>query len=480
MYRDYYGLIEKPFRLTPDPKFFFGQAGHAEARDLLRYGIREREGFMCFIGAAGTGKTTMLRTALEGLGSDVVTAMIFNPQITEEDLLRIILVDFGIIPQADLDSDVAHQLGKQEMLEYLNGFLLDLSMQGRTAVLVVDEAQNLPLAIMEQIRLLSNLETNKQKLLQIVLAGQLGLRRLLETPELSQLAQRVSVRYTMAPLSVEDIARYVEHRLRVAGSGDDVSFEAGAYECIHRYSEGVPRLVNLLADRALLAGYAQQSRVITAGLVKDAAVTLELGSHSELPVERDDNLVVGPRHVAQPAPSLAPTSHPVESAPRPGSPAATGPKRAAKPDNGFRPWQAAVGVAMAAVVTVGGYATWQRQQVPQLRALAEARAEGSSEHFGTAVPAPELKRPQAEFTVYLSSHRSAADTTLTSQRRHIEAAGYNSFLVAAKVAGQGTLYRLTVGEYADRASAADAATGIREALGLAHAEAVAVTDVDGS
>ena len=194
MYRDYYGLIEKPFRLTPDPKFFFGRAGHAEARDLLRYGIREREGFMCFIGAAGTGKTTMLRTALEGLGNDVVTAMIFNPQITEEDLLRTILVEFGIIPQMQLDSDVARQLGKQEMLEYLNGFLLELSMRGRTAVLVIDEAQTVPLPIMEQIRLLSNLETNKQKLLQIVLVGQPGLRRLLETPELSQLAQRVSVR----------------------------------------------------------------------------------------------------------------------------------------------------------------------------------------------------------------------------------------------------------------------------------------------
>ncbi len=478
MYRDYYGLIEKPFRLTPDPKFFFGQAGHAEARDLLRYGIREREGFMCFIGAAGTGKTTMLRTALEGLGSDVVTAMVFNPQITEEDLLRIILVDFGIIPQAHLDSEVAHQLGQQEMLEYLNGFLLELSMQGRTAVLVIDEAQNLPLAIMEQIRLLSNLETNKQKLLQIVLAGQLGLRRLLETPELSQLAQRVSVRYTMAPLSVEDTARYVEHRLRVAGCGGDVSFEPGAYECIHRYSEGVPRLVNLLADRALLAGYAQQRRTITAALVEDAAVTLEIGGHRDLPVERDDAIAPVPSPAAKPAPSATTIPPQIEPEPRPITPPPTSVVSVAKSDNGFRPWQAAVGVAMAAVITVGGYATWQRQQIPQLRAFAEARAEGGSEHFNGG--AAELERPQAAFTIYLSSHRSTTDATLTSQRRHIEAAGYHSFLVAAKVAGQGTLYRLTVGEYADRASAANAAAGLRDALGLAHAEAVSVTDVDGS
>jgi len=470
MYRDFYGLIEKPFRLTPDPKFFFGLAGHAEARDLLRYGIREREGFMCFIGAAGTGKTTMLRTALEGLGSDVMTAMIFNPQITEEDLLRTILVDFGVIPQAQLDSEVARQLGKQEMLEYLNGFLLELSVQGRTAVLVVDEAQNLPLHVMEQIRLLSNLETNKHKLLQIVLAGQLELRRLLETPELSQLAQRVSVRYTMEPLGVDDVARYVEHRLRVAGNSGDVSFEGPAYERIHRYSEGVPRLVNLLADRALLAGFAQQSAVITATMVDSAAATLELGGQSDAPVERQHS--VRPTPAAQAPPAVTPELRPITPAPQLAA--------AVNPDNGFRPWQAAVGMAMAAVVTVGGYAAWQRQQIPQLRALAEVRAEGSSENFGSDATELELARPQAAFTVYLSSHRDRADATLVSQRRQIAAAGYDSFLVAAKVAGQGTLYRLTVGEYADRSSAATAAAALRDVLGLAHAEAVAVADVDGS
>ena len=480
MYRDYYGLLEKPFRLTPDPKFFFGQAGHAEARDLLRYGIREREGFMCFIGAAGTGKTTMLRTALEGLGNDVVIAMIFNPQIAEEDLLRIILVEFGIMPQAELDSEVARQLGKQEMLEYLNGFLLELSMQGRTAVLVIDEAQDLPLPIMEQIRLLSNLETSKQKLLQIVLAGQLGLRRLLETPELSQLAQRVSVRYTMEPLDGDATARYIEHRLRVAGNCGDVSFERAAYERIHRYSEGVPRLVNLLADRALLAGYAQQSSVISAAMVEGAAVTLELGGQNDLPVEREDGVAPAAGRTANPAPLVAPAYQLVECAPSSTTPSAPPRVSAAKPDTGFRPWQAAVGVAMAAVLTIGGYASWQRQQVPQLRALAEVRAEGSSDNFGPGATEFELERPQAAFTIYLSSHRSSADAALISQRRQIEAAGYHSFLVAAQVAGQGSLYRLTVGEYDDRSSAANAAAALRDALGLAHAEAVAVADVKGS
>lgn len=475
MYRDYYGLIEKPFRLTPDPKFFFGQAGHAEARDLLHYGIREREGFMCFIGPAGTGKTTMLRTALESLGDDVVTAMIFNPQISEEDLLRIILVDFGVIPQAEFDTDVARELGRQEMLEYLNGFLLDLAAQGRTAVLVVDEAQNLPLPIMEQIRLLSNLETNKQKLLQIVLAGQFGLRKLLESPELSQLAQRVSVRYTMNAFGVDDVARYVEHRLRVAGNCGDVSFDSAAFAAIHRYSEGVPRLVNLLADRALLAGYAQQSATITAEMVAAAATTLELTS-GPAPVERepvDAVRVVAPEtsFVAAPVDTIGDTS-PESAAPTPANRSGG--------DTGFRPWQAAAGVALAAVITVGGYAGLQWSQVPQLPAPAEFRAEGGSEHFNPMAPSLALRTPQSAYTIYLSSHRDPAEAALTGLQRQLDANGFDTYLVAADVAGQGTLYRLTVGAFAERDEAVDMAARLREVPGVAHAEAVAVADVTGS
>lgn len=130
MYRDHYGLIDKPFKPTPDPKYFFGQAGHAEARDLLCYGVREREGLLCFIGVAGTGKTTLLRTALEGLGDDCATALVVNPRITAEDLLRVMLVDFGVVPRTEIDSDVARQLGAQEMISYLEHFLLDLARQG--------------------------------------------------------------------------------------------------------------------------------------------------------------------------------------------------------------------------------------------------------------------------------------------------------------------------------------------------------------
>ena len=144
MYLEFYGLIEKPFSLTPDPKYFFASGCHAEARDLLRYGVREREGFMCFVGAAGTGKTTLLRTVLEGFGSDVVTALVLNPYLSEDDLLRLILLDFGVARREDFDADRGRRIGKQELISRLNRHLMSLSMQGRAAVLVIDEAQNLP------------------------------------------------------------------------------------------------------------------------------------------------------------------------------------------------------------------------------------------------------------------------------------------------------------------------------------------------
>lgn len=509
MYRETYGLIEKPFKLTPDPKFFFGQAGHAEARELLRYSIREREGFMCFIGPAGTGKTTMLRAALEDLGTDTVTAMIFNPQLSEEDFLRLILVEFGVVPAAEFDSDVASEIGRQEMLEYFHRFLLDLSAEGRTAVLVIDEAQSLPLPVMEQIRLLSNLETSSEKLIQIVLAGQSGLLETLRRPELNDLAQRVAVRYTLRPFDTAELGRYVEHRLRVAGSCGELRFEPEAFERMHRCTGGVPRLVNLLADRALLAGYAAQTNDITAALIDSAAATLELGGYNEPPVERDHPVMVAAPEIASPAAvaGASPVARSAVREPQQAEPAATagrvapaaaasagasaGRPTSSKAANGlleqrgFRPWQAAVGVAVAMAVTVGGYAGWQRQQVPQLQAPASVRADGSltgltNGHFGTGVPAAELATPRAAYTIYLSSHRSAEDQALIEARKSLEQTGYVSFLMAADVTGRGTLYRLTVGEYADREAALEAARGLRARLGLAHAEPVAVADVAGS
>ncbi len=459
MYLDFHGLIEKPFSLTPDPKYFFASGCHAEARDLLRYGVREREGFMCFVGAAGTGKTTLLRTVLDGFGDDIVTAIVLNPYLSEEDLLRIILQNFGVATRAEFEGGAGQQTSKQELVDRLNDYLIGLSMQGRAAVLVVDEAQNLPLPVMEQIRLLSNLETSKQKLLQIVLAGQLGLRRLLAAPELSQLAQRVSVRYTLQPFGREEIGRYIDHRLRIAGSDGDVVFDDAALDRLHRYTEGVPRLVNLLGDRALLAGYAQQTRTIDAGIIDRAATTLDLAETGEAPIER-------------PEPILGHGQMPIVSSPQ-------------APAKSAKPMQALAGIVLAAAVSAGGYTAWTANRSAALVDPSPTRAEGSlsaapnNESFGSGNVAVDLTMPDKPFTVYLSSFRQADDDYLLELRGRLNEAGYVSFLIGADVPGMGTMYRLTVGEFDDQAAAHVIASKLKES-GLAHAEAVAVADATGS
>ncbi len=453
MYLDFHGLIEKPFSLTPDPKYFFASGCHAEARDLLRYGVREREGFMCFVGAAGTGKTTLLRTVLDGFGDDIVTAIVLNPYLSEQDLLRIILQDFGVATRAEFEGGQGLEASKQELVDRLNDYLIGLSMQGRAAVLVVDEAQNLPLPVMEQIRLLSNLETSKQKLLQIVLAGQLGLRRLLASPELSQLAQRVSVRYTLQPFGRDEVGRYIDHRLRIAGSDGDVVFDDAALDSLYRYTEGVPRLVNLLGDRALLAGYAQQTRLIDAGIIDRAAATLDLTEPGAAPIERPE-----PVHMVSQPPAQARSAKPV---------------------------QALAGIVLAAALGAGSYAAWSANQTTALADPPTPRAEGSLSAapndvtFGSGNVVVDLVMPQKPFTVYLSSFRQPDDDYLLELRGRLHEAGYVHFLIGADVPGMGTMYRLTVGEFDDQASARETASKLKES-GLAHAEAVAVADATGS
>lgn len=489
MYLEFYGLLEKPFSLTPDPKFFFASGGHAEARDLLRYGVREREGFMCFMGPAGTGKTTLLRTVLESFGDDVVTALVLNPYLSETDLLRIILVDFGVVTREQIDSVTGRQLTKQDLIGRLNRHLLELSMQGRAAVLVIDEAQNLPLPVMEQIRLLSNLETAKSKLLQIVLAGQLGLRSLLATPELSQLAQRIAVRYTLRAFSFEDIRRYVDHRLRIAGSDGDIVFDDGALQRVLQYSEGVPRLVNLICDRALLAGYAQRTTTISGSIVDRAAETLDFLEPGTAPVERAapqlGSLKAQPRR-PQPARPLRQAGAVAPQAPLP-----TSVQRIE-----FKPTIShlvgGVAMAAAAIVVALMVAPWYSAQ-KGLRSVAMPRAEAtqtlspgpstSGSHYGAgavgnAAPQP-IARPVQAFTVYLSSFRQVHDGQLVALQERLVAAGYGSFLLGADVPGQGRLQRLVVGDFETQKAAQDVANRLRQEFGVAHAEVVAVADVVG-
>ena len=276
MYEEFYGFTEKPFSLTPDPKYLYRSESHANAFELLQYAIRRREGFVVVTGDIGTGKTTLCRAILDQLDRRTFTALVLNPFISEEDLLRLILQDFGVVSREEIKRGRLAGVTKQELINTLNDFLLSLLPLGGGALLIIDEAQNLPLQVLEQIRLLSNLETDKEKLLQIMLVGQLNLRDLLRTPALRQLDQRVSIRYQLRPLTTEETGAYVAHRLTVAGGGSAVGFAPGALREVFRYTGGIPRLINLLCDRALLAGYSARATRVTDGMVEQAARTLDL------------------------------------------------------------------------------------------------------------------------------------------------------------------------------------------------------------
>ena len=254
MYLEFFGLNEKPFGLTPDPKFLFFSEKHREALDHLLYGIHQKEGFVLISGDTGTGKTTLCRALLERLDSrEVTTALILNPLLNETELLKAILEDFGL---------PATGATRKELLDVLNLFLLKTLAAGKTAVLIIDEAQHLSTRCLEQVRLLSNLETDKEKLIQIILAGSEELPARLEKSELRHLQQRISLRYHLRPLDRQEARRYLQHRLNMARAAGSTSLEKGAYREIYRFSRGVPRLINIIAERSLLAAYLGESRKI--------------------------------------------------------------------------------------------------------------------------------------------------------------------------------------------------------------------------
>ena len=275
MYEPYYGFAEKPFSLTPDPKYLYRSESHANAFELLQYAIERREGFVVITGDIGTGKTTLCRALLEKTDQKTFTALLLNPFLSEEDLLKGILQDLGVISRGEARLS-GRQPSKQDLVNTLHDFLLSLVPLGARAVLIIDEAQNLPLPILEQIRILSNLETDKEKLLQIILVGQLNLLSLLRSPELRQLDQRISIRYQLKPLTEEEVGAYVAHRLAVANGARSVVFTPAALQAVHEYTGGIPRLINMLCDRALLGGYSAQTTRIDEDLVVTAADGLDL------------------------------------------------------------------------------------------------------------------------------------------------------------------------------------------------------------
>jgi len=265
MYQEYYGLREKPFALTPDPQFLYLSEGHRTAIESLLYGIQEKEGFMVITGDIGTGKTTICRALLNKIDKNVKTAVIFNSFLTEEELLESILLDFGFSSKGRT---------KKERIDALNKLLIHLLSQGKNAVLIIDEAQNLSIPVLEQIRMLSNLETEKEKLLQIILLGQLEMDQKLQSPELKQLNQRVAIRHHLLPLTRMETDSYIYQRLMVAGSQGTINFSKSALNEIYKFSKGIPRLVNLLCDRALLGGFAEQTYHVDRKIIKKAMESL--------------------------------------------------------------------------------------------------------------------------------------------------------------------------------------------------------------
>ena len=265
MYTKFFGLAEKPFSITPDPRYLFLSARHADALAHLMYGINEAGGFIQLTGEVGTGKTTMIRSLLAQTPDNAEIALILNPRMTAPEFLLTICEELGIgVGDESLNSI-------KDLVDILNHYLLQAHAKGRRIVLVVDEAQNLAPEVLEQVRLLTNLETNTRKLLQIILIGQPELRVLLDRNDLRQLAQRVTGRYHLDPLSKQETAAYVRHRLRVAGATSDI-MSAGALSELHRLSAGVPRVINALCDRALLGAYTQDRHRVTRAYVHRAAI----------------------------------------------------------------------------------------------------------------------------------------------------------------------------------------------------------------
>ncbi|MGH7303678.1 MAG: ExeA family protein [Candidatus Rokuibacteriota bacterium] len=269
MYLDFYGFAERPFKLTPDPKFLYQTAAHREVLAQLLYGVQQSKGFIVLTGEIGTGKTTLLHAMIKRLDESAAVAFLFNSTLSFDGLLEYMLEDFGINKPASTQA---------QRLVALNTFLIERRRVGQSAVIILDEAQNLDAKTLEQIRLLSNFETSSEKLVQILLVGQPELRAKLNLPQLRQLKQRVALSCSIRPLSATEVQQYILTRLRIAKARDLGLFTDGAVARIAAYSGGIPRVVNIVCDHCLVIGYADQERRISRKIVDQAIETLEEGS----------------------------------------------------------------------------------------------------------------------------------------------------------------------------------------------------------
>jgi general secretion pathway protein A len=456
MHEDYYGFSEKPFSLTPDPKYLYKSASHASALDLLQYAIRRREGFVVVTGDIGTGKTTLCRAILEQVDRKTFTALVLNPFLSEEDLLRSILQDFGVVSREEMKRGRLAGVSKQELIDTLNDFLLSLLPLGAGALLIIDEAQNLPRQVLEQIRILSNLETDKEKLLQIVLVGQLNLKDLLRSPELRQLDQRVSIRLELKPLTREETSAYIAHRLTIAGGGAVVRFAPRALDLVYRYTSGIPRLINLVCDRALLGGYSARTDRITPEIVTAAVRGLDSAApHGSLlgwMQQRAAAFAAGAAVMAaisiagaygvSALQTRAASARLGESAPQPRA------------------------VERQGVPPTAGMPTPQGTSGPMAPAAVDAPARATDDN-----PAPKSARaPLRSYSVLVGSFRYEPEAaSLLDQLRGL---GYQARTARVSSMGRGTWHQVFVGPYSDLERARQDEARVRQLPGYADARIV--------
>jgi general secretion pathway protein A len=464
MYEAFFGLIEKPFSITPDPKFFFQSDSHRGAMDVLRMGVRHKDGFMVVTGDIGTGKTTLCRALLESLDDRVLSALLLNPFLSEDDLLKVILQDFGVISR-EARRELAG-VSKQDLIDLLNQFLLNTLSIGGSALLIIDEAQNLPLPTLEQIRILSNLETNKEKLLQIILVGQLGLIDVLRSEQLRQLDQRIATRYQVGPLTATEVGRYISHRLTVAGSKGSPQFAEAAVQQIYGLSQGLPRLINLLCDRALMSGFAVRSHTITKEMVKKAAENLDLQTTSSSYAYKLKGtsfwsrykrpLVAAVAFIVVAIAILAFWSQISSALHSPASPSVVSHTAATGPS-----------VASADTKTDPAMGT-----PPKLQVVKDVQPETRPNARDAAVPA--LKAPAASpfeakrfvldpsypYTLLLGSYQ--ADEPLKKSMSKLESMGYKTYITTEDLKDRGIWRRLLVGRFRNVEEASRMADEIKE------------------
>ena len=259
MYNKFFGFKEKPFKLVPNPAYFYLSKSHEEAMAHLNYAISQGDGFVEITGEVGTGKTTLCRTFLDSLNGGVEAAYIFNPKMGPKQLLRTIIEEFGIQTRSDNTKD---------LIDMLNAFLMKIKASGKKAILLIDEAQNLNRNVLEQLRLLSNLETNRDKLLQIILVGQPELAEMLNSHALRQIGQRITLSYQLSPLTFKECKEYIQYRINVAAQKSAIKFDRSAYRQIFKYSKGIPRLINIVCDRSLLTAFVMNQFKISATVAK--------------------------------------------------------------------------------------------------------------------------------------------------------------------------------------------------------------------